>query len=321
MPWWRRHSPHARYVDLWMFPRMHPTNIELLQRLKSADDRQFGANMDVCGTVSEYNEQKKGWVQSYCVGIRTDLWTPDATERQQTIRKLQAQRREQLRDDIKSSGRLNASQQALLERRLQDEAVMQLQIGDIERRRLVLKHFRTTGTRMSWTGSIEELTSWEVANSLAANRPLLSLSMNLSGIDVFTIVQQQRRSFRIPAVYGFCYLNQATRRLWNITIKRKWISFGADFDIEADGSRIGAIDGNLIGFGYNAYIDVYHPELAQDRRFMEVLTLFTSSVGYHKGIWKSLQSRMQAVRANRAYQHVIDADELRLLEAPRRRVG
>ncbi|MCB9953087.1 MAG: hypothetical protein H6824_19090 [Planctomycetaceae bacterium] len=302
-----------------MFPSMHPTNVDLLQRLKSADDRQFGKNMDVCGTVSEYDAKRKGWIKSHLIGLRTDVWTPDKVEKQQAINRLQKNRREELKDDVKYRGRLSAKEAVELEQQLQDDAIMNLKTGDIEQRRLVLKHFKTTTKRIHWVGSIEELSSWEVTNSLAARRPLLSLAVNLSGIDVFTVMQQQHRWLRYPAVYGFVFMDESTHRLWNITVKRKWVSFGADFDIEGDGKHIGAIDGNLIGFGYNAYIDVYEPTLAQNSRFMDVLTLFTSSVGFHKGIWKSIKRRMKLIRAGQWFQNSIDLDELRLLEAPRRR--
>jgi hypothetical protein len=44
--------------------------------------------------------------------------------------------------------------------------------------------------------------------------------------------------------------------MWYICIKRKWISWGADFDIVTEGRKIGLIDGKLIGLGYNAFITV-----------------------------------------------------------------
>ena len=319
MPWWRTHSPNARYIDMWMFPGMHPTNVDLLQRLKSADDRQFTTNMDVVGTVSEYDADKRGWIESYQVGLRTDIWTPDQQEQQDTVRKLQQLRKQELREEIKSSGRLNSTESALLEHRLQDDAVMSLKPGDVETRRLVLKHFRSTGTRIRWVGSLEELTSWELANSLAAKNPLLSLSVNLSEIDLFTVIQQHHQRFRYPATYGFCFLDESTRRVLNITIKRKWVSVGADFTIEADGKRVGVIDGNLIGFGYNAYLDVHEPQLAQNRRLMEVLSLFVTSVGYHKALWKGLRKRLQSIRLGNWQLSQIDSNELQLLQAPRRR--
>lgn len=321
MPFWRSHSDHARYVDMWMFPNLHPTNIDLLQRLKSADDRQFGTNMDIVGTVSEYVPKQRGWVVSHQIGLRTDIWHPDAQERSRSLARMRTLRRQQLQAEIRRSGRLTAAERTALEARLEVDSVTQMTIGDIEQRRLVLKHFRSTGTRIRWTGTIEELTSWEVANSLAANRPLLSLAVNLAGRDAFTIFQQHSRRVRYPAVYGFCHFDEQSRRMWNITVKRRWISLGADFDVLADGKRIGMIDGNLIGFGYNAYVDIQDPVLGKDGRLMDMLSMFASSVGYHRGIWKSLRRRMQSIRKGRHVEHIIDNEELRLLTAPRRRAA
>jgi len=89
---------------MWSFLHMHPTNFDLLQRLKSADDRQFGANMDVCGTISE-RDLRSDWEKTHVVGIRSDVW--------------------------KSAGH----------------------------RRLVLKLFKSTGERIRWAGTVEEITT------------------------------------------------------------------------------------------------------------------------------------------------------------------
>ena len=99
-----------RYVDMWALINLHPTDIDLLQRLKSADDRQFGSNMDVCGTVSEQDPKTLAWEKSHLVGIRSDIWNPDAQELQQTLNSLHKDRREQLRRGRQKSGQLNAKQ-------------------------------------------------------------------------------------------------------------------------------------------------------------------------------------------------------------------
>ena len=73
----------SRYVDMWAFLSMHPTNVDLLGRLKSADDRQFGTNMDVCGSVSQHSKTS-GWDKTHIVGIRSDIWNPGENKRQKT---------------------------------------------------------------------------------------------------------------------------------------------------------------------------------------------------------------------------------------------
>ncbi len=85
-----------RYVDMWALPGIHPSNVEFLQKLKTADTNHFTTNMDVVGT------------------------------------------------------RLNGKQSKVLEGLLSDDDVMKMQSGDIQKRRLVLKLFKTTGTRVRW---------------------------------------------------------------------------------------------------------------------------------------------------------------------------
>jgi len=76
----------TRYVDMWALRSVHPTNIDLLQQLKTADDRQFGANMDVCGTISEKDLNTGDWEKTHIVGIRADAW--EAAEDRRLVLKM-----------------------------------------------------------------------------------------------------------------------------------------------------------------------------------------------------------------------------------------
>ncbi|MBN2580302.1 MAG: hypothetical protein JXB10_15035 [Pirellulales bacterium] len=262
------HHPEAvRYVDMWAFPKMHPTNIDLLQRLKSADDRQFGTNMDVCGVVSDRDPATGDWEKNHLVGIRSDVWNSP------------------------------------------------------EQRRLVLKTFKTTGERIRWIGTLEEITTREVHNSIGSRRAVLTFAAILPGCEFLINVQQNHRTFRIPAIFTFCFYDEAEDRVWYIDLKRKWVSIGADFVIESGGRRIGLIDGKLIGFGYNAYIRVSEPTLAANGRFMDLLTLFATSVGYHRAIRRSIKRRVRAIRSGKPIEHVVEDEEFWLLKNPRRRAA
>ncbi len=109
--------------------------------------------------------------------------------------------------------------------------------------------------------------------------------------------------------------------MWYINLKRKWISLGADFVIESGGRKIGLIDGKLIGFGYNAHIHVNEPTLAKNRRFMDLLTLFTTSVGYHRAMRRSIKRRVRAIKSGKPLRHVVEDEEFWLLKNPRRRAA
>lgn len=311
-------SATQRYVDMWAFLGMHPTNLEILQQLKSADDRQFGTHMDVCGTVSERDPKTDSWDEAYMVGIRSDIWSPDEKELKKTVKAIRSQRREEARQEAGRSDREPRARLDCGEEALDAKELNELCADDIEKRRLVTKLFRTTGENLRWTGTFEELTTREVHNSIGSKHPLLSMVAILSGHEYLTLVQQNHRTFRFPSLYTLCFYDERNQRTWYVNIKRKWFSLGADYILESEGRRIGEIDGKLIGFGYNAYGTVTEPSLAENGDFMDLLTLFATSVGYHRAMRRSIQGRMEATRGGQTDRHVIEDEELWLLKNPRR---
>jgi hypothetical protein len=143
----------------------------------------------------------------------------------------------------------------------------------------------------------------------------------LPGYDYIVMVQQNHRTFRIPSIFTFCFFDEDQDQLWHISLKRKWFSFGADFSIESGGRKIGEIDGKLISFGYCAYIQVDEPTLADNRRFIDLLTLFATSVGYHRAMRRSIKRRIRAVNKGDTFHHVVEDEEFWLLKNPRRRAA
>jgi hypothetical protein len=252
---------------MWAFKSLSPSNIDLLQRLKSGDDRQFGTNMDVCGTISEQDLKTSDWDRTHIVGIRSDVWNSD------------------------------------------------------KHRRLVMKMFKSTGKRIRWTGTVEEITTREVHNSMGSRRAVLSLAVLLPGYEYVVMVQQNHRTFRIPSIFTFSFYDEDADYVWYITLKRRWFSLGADFVIESGGRKIGYIDGKLIGFGYNAHIHVYEPVLAENRRFLDLLSLFAASVGYHRAMRRSVKQRVREIQSGKVPKHVVEDEEFWLLKNPRRRAA
>lgn len=306
-----------RYVDMWAFMGIHPTNIDLLQKLKKAEDNAFGVNMDVCGTVKERDLKSGAWNESHMVGIRTDIWNPDSEQQAKILNRLQSDRKETLRKEIKRSGKLSQTQTKNLERQLVRDPVLKMQCSDIENRRLVMKLFKTGNHKIRWAGTIEEVVTRELHNSLGTKKTILSFASVLQGHEYMTYLQENNRTFRIPSIYSFNYYDDRTERMWYLKLKRKWFSIGADFIIESQNERIGEIDGALIGLGYNAHVYVYEPTLAKDRQFTDLLTLFASTVGYHSAMRKSLRRRLKATRKGLCVQNIIEDEEFRLLRNPR----
>lgn len=307
-----------RYVDMWAFMGLHPSNIDLLQKLKQADDRQFTVNMDVCGTVSERNQKSGEWAQSHQVGIRTDIWNPDPEQQNRLLQRIQNERRDKLRREIRQTGSLTQAQQQNLERQLAHDPVMRLRPQDMENRRLVMKLFSSTSSRIRWVGTIEEVITREVHNSLGTNKPILSFVSLLPNYDYLTMIQENHRTFRIPSIYSFNYYDERHNRMWYLKIKRKWVSVGADYVIEAQDHRVGEIDGALIGLGYNAHVYIFEKSLSLNSRFADLLTLFATTVGYQTAMRRSLRRRLRAARKGLDVQNIIEDEEFRLLRNPRR---
>jgi hypothetical protein len=251
-------------------------------------------------------------------GIRSDVWDPDQENMQKTLNSLREGRRDQLRREIKRSGRLSAKQSAQLDEQIRRDPVMSMRASDIEHRRLVIKMFKTTGERIRWDGTIEEVTTREVHNSIGSRRAVLSLAVLLPDYEYVVMIQQNHRTFRIPSVFTFSFYDEDQDRVRYVSINRKWISIGADFTIESGGRKIGDIDGKLLGFGYNAYVRVHEPSLAENETFLDLLTLFASSVGYHRAMRRSVRRRVRAARSGASCQHVVEDEEFWLLKNPRR---
>lgn len=273
--------------------------------------------MDVCGTVTQRDLKSGDWQQSHMVGIRTDIWNPDSEQQSKILNRLQTDRKKSLRKEIKRSGKLSQAQTKNLERQLARDPVLNMQPKEIENRRLVLKLFKSGDHKIRWTGTIEEVVTRELHNSLGVKKTILSFASILQDYEYMTYLQENNRTFRIPSIYSFNYYDERADRMWYLKIKRKWISVGADFTVESQNQKIGEVDGALIGLGYNAHVYVYEPTLAKDRKFADLLTLFATSVGYHSAMRKSLRRRIKATRNGLCVQNIIEDEEFRLLRNPR----
>ncbi len=307
-----RRSPRkcSRYVDMWAMPGIHPSNVEFLQQLKTADTQHFTKNMNTVGTVSEKDEDSGKWQKTHLIGVRTDVWKPDKEEMEHTLEVLRENRKEELRRSIKKTGRLNAKQSKVLSKQLEDDMVMNMQSDDIENRRLVLKLFKNTGKRVRWCGTIEEVTTTEVHNSIGCKKSLITMAVMLPNTDFVTTIQQNHQTWRVPAVFSFCFFDDG--QVYHLLLKRKWLAVGADFEIISEGKSLGLVDGRLFGFGSDSYVNVSEHELTKKSQFLDLLTLFAASVGYHKAMRRSVKVRVQANRAGESHRHIIEDEELRL---------
>ena len=299
----------CRFVDMWALPGVHPTNAELMQKLKTADSNRFNTNMDVVGTVSERQQDGK-WEKTHIVGLRTDIWKADKEEMQEALDAVKKQRKRELRKTIRQRGRMTTGEQKALDEAVENDSIMQMESGDIEKRRLVLKLFKTSANRMRWCGTIEEMTTTEVQHSIGSRCSLLSMAAVLPNIECVTRIQQNHRTFRLPPIFTTGFFKDGDMNY--TTLKKRWVSVGADFDINVNGESIGYIDGKLFSFGADSEVRI-RGDMALSTPFSDLMTLFAASVGYHKAMRKSVKRRVKSVLNGEAHKHLIEAEEIRLL--------
>lgn len=300
-----------RYVKLWALPGLHPSNLKLFQILKEVDTSQFTKNMDSVGTVSELDPATGQWKDNSLIAMRTDAWSPGAAESERTLKALQDERREKLRQEIKGHGHLDPKQTKQFEDELAEDPVMKLQPGDVECQRLVLKLFRTTGKTLTWAGTIEEVMTSELEMSLGCNSPLITLAVVLPRSSFVTTLQQDHRTFRLPSIFSFPFFHDD--KTYYVLLKRRWLSLGAEFDVVVEDKSIGLIDEKLLTVGMSNQVTVGDHPLATCPQFMDLLTLFAASSGFHSKIRKNINERVADYRAGNGERHVIDDKEMRLL--------
>ena len=298
-----------RYVDMWAVPGVHPTNSDFLQSYKMADSQHFTRGMDVVGTVSEQDKDGE-WEKCFLIGIRTDIWKPDAKEVADTLSNLHEKRRRELKKEIKKSGRLNAKQKSQLQKQMEEDKIIKMQCDDIEQRRLVLKTFKTDGKRLNWAGTIEQITTKELQHSIGSRRVLLSFALILPRYDFVIHLTQNHRTFSFTSIFTFSYY--CGKRMWPVCLRQCWGSIAPDYEILVDGKRVGFVNGVLFAMGSDSYVELYEHDLCNESKFMELMTLFAASIGYHKSMRRSVKRRIAACKAGDWEKCLIEDEELRI---------
>ena len=299
-----------RYVDMWAVPGVHPTNADFLQSFKMSDSSHFTRGMDVVGCVAQ--EEDSDWNKQYLIGIRSDIWKPDAKEVSATLNSLHDKRRNELKKEIKKNGRLNAKEKSELQKQLEEDKIMKLQCEDIEQRRLVMKLFKTTGKRLNWAGTIEQITTQEVQNSIGSRRTLLSFAVILPRHDLVVYVTQNHRTFSFFSIFTFSYFLNG--RMWPVCLKQRWGSVVPDYEVLVDSERIGFVNGVVFAMGSDSYVELYEHELCQEKTFVDLITLFATTIGYHKAMRRSVKRRLEACKSGDWQKCLIEDEELKIFK-------
>ena len=299
-----------RYVDMWAVPGVHPTNSDFLQSYKMSDSSHFTRGMDVVGSISQ--KQEGDWEKQCLIGIRSDIWKPDAKEVHATLGCLHEKRRRELKKEIKKNGRLDAKQKSELQKQLEEDKIMKLQCEDIEQRRLVMKLFKTTGKRLNWSGTIEQITTQEVQNSIGSRRTLLSFAVILPRHEMIVYVNQNHRTFSFVSIFTFSYYCDG--RMWPVCLRQRWGSIVPDYEVLVDSKRIGFVNGVVFAMGSDSYVDLYEHKLCQESKFVDLITLFATTIGYHKAMRRSVKRRLDACKNGDWQKCLVEDEELKIFK-------
>jgi len=297
-----------RYVDMWSVPGVHPTNSDFLQSFKMSDSSHFTRGMDIVGSVSQ--QEENDWEKRCLIGIRSDIWKPDAKEVTDTLSCLHEKRRRELKKEIKKTGRLNAKQNSDLQKQLEEDKIMKLQCEDIEQRRLVMKLFKTTGTRLNWCGTIEQITTQEVQNSIGSRRTLLSFAAILPRHEMIVYVTQNHRTFSFFSIFTFSYFCDG--RMWPVCLRQRWGSVVPDYEVLVDSHRIGFVNGVVFAMGSDSYVELYDHKLSKESKFIDLITLFATTIGYHKAMRRSVKRRVAACKSGDWQKCLVEDEELKI---------
>ena len=161
-------------------------------------------------------------------------------------------------------------------------------------RRFVMKIFSPSGY---WRCSIERLQGESFAVSHATKEPCPVY------ICVFKHTRNLYRIKRLAhfprfqgEVFGFSYLDENDIfRSYMIDDKR--LTFGSDWMIKDIHNNIVArIDGKFMNVGGRFKVKILDPILAEDTTFINILTLFSSTLRFHKDIKKNIKKSIKELR-------------------------
>lgn len=195
--------------------------------------------------------------------------------------------------------------------------------------RFVLRMFNCENDSYKWDGSLEEMPSREVSNTLKKEEPLKTFCVFLrtkEEVPFATLIEEGAEeiaklgflTWRRPAMFAFSYYQKDTERMWQIVLRRRIFCLGTDFKVMAGKRYVGEIDGKILRWGTDSQVRVIDPELENDEAFMHILCLFAASIGFHKQINKSIKRQTHEAAHHGFITMNRECPELGLLKHSRR---
>ena len=182
-------------------------------------------------------------------------------------------------------------------------------------RRLVIKLFSET---LGWRGSLEMVVGRSLQLSLGAQGVSVpAFSVNLSRHE--QIIQLERSAHKWPLFpEKFSFFIQTKDGPEFYTLKRHWISIGADYTVyNAKGRKIGVLDHHIFNLG-GAWIVRLDPNYAS-AKLETVLELFCAMLKFNRASRKHIRRLVDKVRLGRLKPQLTHREEDLYLNPRRRR--
>ena len=87
-----------------------------------------------------------------------------------------------------------------------------------------------------------------------------------------------------------------------------------DYEILVDSVRIGFVNGLVFAMGSDSYVELYDHKLSQVTGFIDLITLFAATIGYHKAMRRSVKRRVAACQSGDWQKCLIEDEELKIFK-------
>ncbi|MGQ4832724.1 MAG: hypothetical protein ACP6IS_02350 [Candidatus Asgardarchaeia archaeon] len=182
--------------------------------------------------------------------------------------------------------------------------------------RLVVRAFTDRG---AWIGSLEELLSKEIRNTVLLNEPTLSYAIIQPDYDYVTVIDRiiKRGLFQREYYVFDIFIEKGTIETYTLESAR--VSLGSDFSVrrENDGKKVATIDSKVLNIGGAVEIK-FHDDKAKENQVLErILIMFAAGLRFADEQKRKIERLVKEFKEEKKAIK-IPKEELALYENPRR---
>ncbi len=183
----------------------------------------------------------------------------------------------------------------------------------LEKKRLILKIF-TEG--MGWRGTVEQLVAKSLAQSVAARKPLIVFSVNLSGTNSLITLERVTKPFSFnQKVYAFSLIEED--EAYPFYVEENRLTLGKDWTLKnMKKEKIADINGSQFNIGGKYKVKM--PSKGVPKDLDDLIILFCGISKYLDEAEKAVKSWMKKAKRSKEMFVKIDSDEAMLYRNPRK---